>query len=99
MRERCTGSAAEAIAAAAALHAATGEPGVRRLVHAWWEHVADALRRPRATARGATSSTRDNQPRSRVWPGKPDVYHAFQATLLPLMREAASFIGAARGGW
>lgn len=26
---------------------------------------------------------RDNQPEDTVWPGKPDIYHAFQSTLIP----------------
>jgi hypothetical protein len=39
-----------------------------------------------------------NQPSSLTWSGKPDVYHAFQATLVPRLPQAPSFAVALRDG-
>ena len=36
--------------------------------------------------------------RARTWCGKPDVYHALQATLLPRLPIAPSIAGALRDG-
>jgi mannose/cellobiose epimerase-like protein (N-acyl-D-glucosamine 2-epimerase family) len=38
----------------------------------------------------------DNRPASRIWPGKPDVYHAYQATLLPRLPLSPSLAESAR---
>ena len=52
-----------------------------------------------ATAgRGGTSSTATNRPSSTVWSGKPDTYHALQATLVPRLPAAPSFATALAGG-
>jgi sulfoquinovose isomerase len=75
---------AEAIAAAAALHRRTGEEGYARHYAEWWayarEHLLDR-------GRGSWHHELDasNRPQASVWPGKPDLYHAVQATLLPRM--------------
>jgi mannose/cellobiose epimerase-like protein (N-acyl-D-glucosamine 2-epimerase family) len=39
----------------------------------------------------------DNRPAARTWHGKPDIYHAIQATLVPRLPLAPSFAGALRG--
>jgi mannose/cellobiose epimerase-like protein (N-acyl-D-glucosamine 2-epimerase family) len=40
-----------------------------------------------------------NEPSADIWPGKPDLYHAYQATLLPLLALAPSLAtGLARLG-
>ena len=86
---------AEAIAAAAVLHAATGDEGDadwhRRLLAFAREHLADP-------ARGSWHHELDEElrPASRTWEGKPDVYHAFQALLLDRLPLAPSLAGAAR---
>ncbi|MDQ2781543.1 MAG: AGE family epimerase/isomerase, partial [Actinomycetota bacterium] len=36
-----------------------------------------------------------NHPSSNVWEGKPDVYHAYQAMLLPRLGEVTSFVDGA----
>jgi mannose/cellobiose epimerase-like protein (N-acyl-D-glucosamine 2-epimerase family) len=89
---------AEAIAAAWTLHRATGDTAYADDYERWWAYAVQHLVDP---ADGSWRHELDvhNQPSSRVWAGRPDVYHAYQATVLPLMPEAASFIGAARGGW
>jgi sulfoquinovose isomerase len=48
-------------------------------VHGSWRHELD----PR------------NRPSSNVWEGKPDVYHAYQAMLLPRLGEVSSFVDGA----
>ncbi len=48
VRERMHWVAAEATAAAAALHAATGDPSYERWYQTWWEHIDACFRRPRA---------------------------------------------------
>ena len=48
VRERMHWVAAEATATAAALLAATGDPSYDVWYRRWWDHVADALPRPRA---------------------------------------------------
>ena len=47
-------------------------------------------------AHGAISSTSANRPSSSVWDGKPDVYHALQATLIPRVPLAPSLAASLR---
>jgi mannose/cellobiose epimerase-like protein (N-acyl-D-glucosamine 2-epimerase family) len=98
VRERMHWVVAEAIAAAWTLHRATGDTAYADDYERWWAYAVQHLVDP---ADGSWRHELDvhNRPSSRVWSGRPDVYHAYQATVLPLMPEAASFIGAARGGW
>ncbi len=82
VRSRMHWVAAEAVAAAAALHAATGEPSYAEHYRTWWQHIDDCFRDPeRGSWRHELSP--DNAPSAQTWSGKPDTYHAFQATLLP----------------
>ncbi|HSF35161.1 MAG TPA: AGE family epimerase/isomerase [Nocardioides sp.] len=84
VRERMHWVTAEAIAAAAALHRRTDEEVYARHYAEWWayarEHLLDR-------GRGSWHHELDasNRPQASVWPGKPDLYHAVQATLLPRM--------------
>jgi sulfoquinovose isomerase len=75
---------AEAIGAAAALHRVTGDPRYARDYTCWWDYAAEFLI---DRERGSWHHELDaaNVPSREVWPGKPDLYHAFQATLLPLL--------------
>lgn len=82
VRERMHWVAAEGTAVAAALHAATGDPAYARWYETWWVYVADHLLDP-AHGSWHHELSPANEPSSRTWKGKPDVYHAFQATLLP----------------
>ncbi len=82
VRERMHWVAAEATAAAAALHAATGDPSYGEWYETWWKHIQECFRDPeRGSWHHELSPT--NEPSSHTWQGKPDIYHAFQATLLP----------------
>ena len=98
VRERMHWVAAEATATAAALHAATGDAAVRRVV-----------RRPGGSTSPTTSSTPSggswrhelspgNEPSRATWAGKPDIYHAFQATLIPRLPLAPTLAAALRDG-
>jgi mannose/cellobiose epimerase-like protein (N-acyl-D-glucosamine 2-epimerase family) len=73
---------AEAVAAAAALHAATGEPRYTADRDRFWA-FAQAHHVDRARGSWIHQLDRHNRPAATVWPGKPDLYHAVQAVLLP----------------
>ena len=82
VRQRMHWVAAEAIAAAAALHRRTGEQAYAERYATWWRYVVDHVR---DAEHGSWHHELDpaNRPQASVWPGKPDLYHAVQATLLP----------------
>ena len=73
---------AEAVAAAAVLHTATGEGRYAHDRDRFWAH---ARRFHLDLERGSWihQLDRHNRPASSVWAGKPDLYHAVQATLIP----------------
>jgi sulfoquinovose isomerase len=82
VRERMHWVAAEGIAAAAALHAATGDATYAGWYETWWDHVADVfIDHERGSWHHELSPA--NEPSSQTWEGKPDIYHAIQATLVP----------------
>lgn len=82
---------AEGIAAAAALHERTGETGYEDWYRRLWDHAADAFL---DREEGSWHHELDAQLRpvsgTGTWTGKPDLYHAIQATLLPQLRLAPS---------
>ena len=82
VRSRLHWVVAEAIAAAASMHRRTGEPVYEDWYRRLWDHAANRFI---DLERGSWHHelTPDNTPAAAVWPGKPDVYHAYQATLLP----------------
>ena len=82
VRERMHWVVTEAIAAAAALRRATGETSYAAHETAWWEYAAAYLI---DTERGSWRHEldADNRPSASTWAGKPDVYHAVGATLVP----------------
>ncbi len=82
VRQRMHWVAAEAVAAAAALHTATGDASYADSYAAWWQHIEEHfIDRERGSWRHELSPALE--PSSLTWPGKPDTYHAFQATLIP----------------
>jgi mannose/cellobiose epimerase-like protein (N-acyl-D-glucosamine 2-epimerase family) len=94
---------AEGIAAAAALHRRTGDAYYESWYRTWWDHAATSfIDRDKGSWHHELSP--ENEPASTVWVGKPDVYHAYQATLfpqLPVARSAAACLLdqlAGRGG-
>ena len=86
---------AEAIAAAAALLQRTGDVGYEQWYRMFWEFAASHFI---DLQQGSWQHELDcqNRPAARIWPGKPDLYHAYQAVLLPLLPLAPSLATALR---
>ncbi len=86
---------AEGIAAAAVLSELTGDPGYEAWYRRLWEYAARVLI---DHGRGGWYPMFDvaNRRRSGPWSGKPDLYHALQASLIPALPPAASLVGAIR---
>ena len=82
VRERMHWVAAEATAAAAALYVATGDPSYAGWYETWWSHISDCFIDPVGGSWRHELSPA-NEPSSNTWEGKPDTYHAVQATLVP----------------
>ena len=97
VRERMHWVAAEATMTAAALHAATGDPSYAQWYRTWWDHIADRFL-DRAGGSWHHELSPANRPSSTTWQGKPDVYHAFQATLVPRLPLAPTLAVALRDG-
>ena len=97
VRERMHWVAAEATATAAALHAATGDPSYGAWYATWWDHIAEVFLDPEL---GSWRHELDaqNRPGDTVWKGKPDTYHAFQATLIPRLPLTPTLAAALREG-
>lgn len=98
VRDRMHWVVAEAIAAAAALLTATGKNEYDEWYRQWWDYAADYLIDHEG---GSWRHQLDaaNNPVSTVWKGKPDLYHAFQATLIPRLPLAPSLAAAVAGGY
>lgn len=82
VRERMHWVDAEAIGVAAALFRRTGDERYASDYAAWWSYARDYLIDEEL---GSWRHELDasNRPSHAVWEGKPDLYHAVQATLLP----------------
>lgn len=79
----------EAISAAAVLHQRTGEVVYERWYRTLWDHAATAfIDRRRGSWHHELGA--DLTPAEGTWAGKPDLYHAVQATLLPQLDLAPS---------
>ncbi|WP_062377935.1 AGE family epimerase/isomerase [Demequina pelophila] len=99
VRQRMHWVVAEAIGAAEALSRATGEARYAADVERWWDYADRFLIDHRYGSWHHELDT-SNRPAASVWPGKPDVYHAYQAALLPELPLVPSFASAlkAQGG-
>ncbi|WP_026931778.1 AGE family epimerase/isomerase [Glycomyces tenuis] len=97
VRRRMHWVLAEGIAAAAALHRRTGEDRYADRYATWWDY---AERRLIDRDGGSWWHELDqrNRPSASVWDGKPDLYHAVQATLLPRLPLAPTLARALREG-
>jgi sulfoquinovose isomerase len=87
----------EAIGAAAVLHEATGEAEYEGWYRRSWD-FADEHLRDRVHGSWRHELDADLKPADGTWAGKPDIYHAFQATLIPRLPLAGSLAGALRDG-
>ena len=89
VRHRLHWTHAEAAAAAGALLQRTGEEQYETWYRLFWDfsdtHFID---REHGSWRHELNPA--NQPSADIWPGKPDLYHAYQATLLPMLPLAQS---------
>jgi mannose/cellobiose epimerase-like protein (N-acyl-D-glucosamine 2-epimerase family) len=95
VRQRMHWVVAEAIGAAAALGEVTGESSYDRWFERLWDY-ADRHLVDRDHGSWHHELGPDNRPAYTVWRGKPDVYHAFQATLLSRLPAAGSLLAALR---
>ncbi|HET8601481.1 MAG TPA: AGE family epimerase/isomerase [Segeticoccus sp.] len=97
VRERMHWVPAEATATAATLHRLTGEERYAEWYQTWWDYLAcHVIDRERGSWHHELSPR--NGPSSTTWSGKPDVYHAFQATLLPRLPVTPCLSVALRSG-
>jgi mannose/cellobiose epimerase-like protein (N-acyl-D-glucosamine 2-epimerase family) len=81
VRDRLWWVLAEAIAAAATLARQTGEAAYDDLYRRWWDHAA--VHHIEADGSWRHQLDEHNNPDTTVWSGKPDLYHVYQAALLP----------------
>jgi sulfoquinovose isomerase len=89
VRDRLHWVLAEAIAAAAALRARTGDDRYAELAATWWAY-AERYLFDRTHGSWHHQLDADNHVIDTVWPGKPDLYHAVQATVIPRLPLAPS---------
>lgn len=80
VRERMHWVVTEAIGAASALFTATGDPAYEQWYRTWWDYAAAYLLDEASWVHELSPA---NEPSETVWSGKPDIYHALQATLIP----------------
>jgi len=89
VRQRMHWVVCEGIGAAVALEKATGEDRFADAAAVFWEYVGRyVIERPGAWRHELSPR---NEPAGDTWPGKPDVYHALQAVLLPGLPLAPAF--------
>lgn len=97
VRQRMHWVVAEAIAAAATLWRHTGEQRFADDYARWWDYAARHL----IDLDGGSwwhELDPENRPAAGTWSGKPDLYHAVQASLLPRLPVAPSLASALRHG-
>lgn len=97
VRQRMHWVLAEGVAAAAALHHATGEERYADLCSEWWSY-AERYLIDRSLGSWHHELGPDNLPSSGTWAGKPDLYHAIGATLVSRLPLAPSLAVALRDG-
>lgn len=86
---------AEAIGAAAALQQAVGDPVYEDWYRRAWDFAATHLI-DRDSGSWRHELGADLRPVEGTWSGKPDIYHALQATLIPRLPSAGGLAGALR---
>ena len=97
VRQRMHWVVTEALAAAATLHRVTGDP-VYAICHEHWWGYAERHLLDREHGSWHHELGPDNRPGGGTWAGKPDVYHAVQATLAPRLPAYPAFARALAGG-
>jgi sulfoquinovose isomerase len=89
VRDRLHWVLAEAIAAAATLRARTGDDRYADLAATWWAY-AERYLFDLTNGSWHHQLDSDNHVIDTVWPGKPDLYHVVQATVIPRLPLAPS---------
>jgi len=97
VRERMHWVVAEATATAAALWRASGDSAYAEWYHVWWDYIGRFVADHRLGS-WWHELDENNLPSGKVWNGKPDTYHAVQATLVPRLPLAPTFATALRHG-
>jgi hypothetical protein len=86
---------AEALATSFTLATVTGEQSYAHWHEKLWAH-ADTFFIDHERGSWRHELDPQNRPSATVWQGKPDIYHAYQATLLPTLGEITSFAEAVK---
>jgi sulfoquinovose isomerase len=89
VRARLHWTLAEASAAAWALYRRTGEAGYELWYRRFWAYI-DRYLIDRRWGSWHHELDEHNRPAETIWPGKPDLYHAWQAILIPRLPLAPS---------
>lgn len=97
VHERMHWVVAEAAATAAMLLKRTGHVDYERWYRRFWDYI-DQFMIDREQGSWHQELDRHNRPSSTVWAGKPDLYHAYQATLLPRLPLAPTMARAIADG-
>lgn len=97
VRDRMHWVVAEGINAAAALATRTGDEAYAERYAQWWDYV-DRYVVDHRHGSWHHQLAPDNTPAGTVWPGKADLYHAVQATLIPRLPLAPSLATAVARG-
>lgn len=98
VRERMHWVLAEAIATSTVLHWATGEARHAVDLERWWAYADRFLIDPSGSS-WRHELAPDNTPSARTWPGRPDVYHVYQASLMADTLGAPSFAAGVTRWW
>ena len=95
VRDRMHWTLAEAVNTSAVLYRVTGDSRYSDDYAAFMKYLDNAVMDKKS---GSWHHQLDegNRPKSTVWPGKPDLYHAFQAMLIPYNRIDISIASAIR---
>lgn len=97
VRQRMHWVAAEAVAAAAALSQVTDDARYVEQYHRWWRYIREhVIDEQHGSWHHELSPTQE--PSAATWAGKPDVYHAVQATLLPRLPLSPTLASAVAAG-
>jgi sulfoquinovose isomerase len=98
VRHRLHWTHAEASAASASLLQRTGEKQYEDWYRIFWD-FSETFFIDREKGSWRHELNPQNEPSADIWAGKPDLYHAYQATLLPVLALAPSLAtGVARLG-
>ncbi|MDR2252910.1 MAG: AGE family epimerase/isomerase [Bifidobacteriaceae bacterium] len=97
IRARLHWVVAEALAAAITAFRATGDPLYQHLYARWWDVVEERFVDP-ADGSWRHELAPSGDPGNTIWTGRPDLYHAVQATLIPRLPLAPSLACAIRAG-